>query len=251
MYNDFINLQGELLMDELKCPICGEPTYLCFGNPRKDRLCKLHGAMQNQGLIEQCPDCGKWHKTDEACECKQTKQPESEPEKQDNGSKCIICEQPSYGYWFCKKCHLKYKNKAIVLKITNCKEIEILDSGYESKITCEDGHPVKSQQEAMIDDYLYRHNIKHTYEKPYPIDDNPEHDLHPDFYLPELDVYIEHFGVSGSKNYEESKEYKLKIYKKDGITLIVTSGRDISNLSANLERKLKFFKKGEINYLDE
>ena len=64
-------------MDELKCPICGEPTYLVYGkNPRKDRLCKTHGTMANKGLIEQCPDCGKWHKANETCDCKQTKKPE-------------------------------------------------------------------------------------------------------------------------------------------------------------------------------
>lgn len=129
--------------------------------------------------------------------------------------------------------------------------MEILESGYESKITCDDGHPVKSQQEAMIDNYLFGHNIRHVYEKPFPIDGNPEHDLHPDFYLPELDIYIEHFGITGNKRYEETKEYKLPHYKKAGITLICTTGKDISNLSANLERKLKFCEKGKINYLDE
>lgn len=129
--------------------------------------------------------------------------------------------------------------------------MEILESGYESKITCDDGHPVKSQQEAMIDNYLFGHNIRHVYEKPFPIDGNPEHDLHPDFYLPELDIYIEHFGITGNKRYEETKEYKLPHYKKAGITLICTTGKDISNLSANLERKLKFCEKRKINYLDE
>lgn len=129
--------------------------------------------------------------------------------------------------------------------------MEVLESGYENKITCDDGHPVKSQQEAMIDNYLFGKNIKHIYEKPFPIDGNPEHDLHPDFYLPELDIYIEHFGITGNKNYEDTKDYKLSIYKKAGITLICTSSEDINNLSANLERKLKFYNKGTINYLDE
>ena len=161
------------------------------------------------------------------------------------------CGAPCNGYFFCKKCYYKYRNKSVILKITNCSEVEILESGYESKITCDDGHPVKSQQEAMIDNYLFGHNIRHVYEKPFPIDGNPEHDLHPDFYLPELDIYIEHFGITGNKRYEETKEYKLPHYKKAGITLICTTGKDISNLSANLERKLKFCEKGKINYLDE
>ena len=75
-------------MDELKCPICGEPTYVYFGNARKDKLCKTHGTMANKGLIEQCPDCGKWHKADEDCECKKTTM--HEKEKQDKELTCIL-----------------------------------------------------------------------------------------------------------------------------------------------------------------
>lgn len=232
---------------EIICPICGEPTNVYMGNARKDRLCRKHGKMANAGEIEQCPDCGKWHNTNEICDCKK--------QKDDNeriiGKNCLDCGAPCNGYFFCKKCYYKYRNKSVILKITNCSEIEILESGYESKITCDDGHPVKSQQEAMIDNYLFGHNIRHIYEKPFPIDENSEHDLHPDFYLPELDIYIEHFGITGNKKYEETKEYKLPLYRKAGITLICTTGKDINNLSANLERKLKFYKKGEINYLDE
>ena len=58
------------MKDDLICPICGEPTFIYYGNPRKDRLCAKHGQMAKAGEIEQCPDCGKWHKTDKPCECK-------------------------------------------------------------------------------------------------------------------------------------------------------------------------------------
>lgn len=238
-------------MDELKCPICGEPTYLVYGkNPRKDRLCAKHGKMANSGEIAQCPDCGNWHNADEDCDCQFEYDGISNDKDRIIGENCLDCGAPSYGYFFCKKCYYKYRNKSVILKITNCTEVEILESGYQSKITCDDGHPVKSQQEAMIDNYLFNKGIPHIYEKPFPIDGNSEHDLHPDFYLPEQDIYIEHFGLTGNKKYEETKEYKLPLYKNAGITLICTTGKDINNLSANLERKLKFYKKGEINYLD-
>lgn len=233
--------------DNLVCPICGELTYIYFGNPRKDRLCAKHGQMANKGEIEQCPDCGEWHKTNEKCDCQMDN---DYFDKHFEDSECIICGKPSNGYLFCKKCYYKYRNKSVILKITNCSQIEILESGYESKIICADGHHVKSQQEAMIDNYLFEHNIKHIYENPFSIDENPEHDLHPDFYLPDLDIYIEHFGMTGNNKYEETKEYKLPIYEKAGITLIITEGKDINNLNANLTRKLKFYKKGEINYLE-
>lgn len=242
------------MKEELICPICGEPTSVYMGNARKDRLCRKHGKLANIGEIEQCPDCGTWHESNKACVC--MKSNKYELDSNDNkdkiiGENCLDCGQPCYGYFFCKKCYLKYRNKSVILKITNCFDVEILESGYENKITCDDGHPVKSQQEAMIDNYLFGKGIKHVYEKPFPIDEKPEHDLHPDFYLPELDIYIEHFGITGNKRYEETKEYKLPLYKKAGITLICTTGKDINNLSANLERKLKFYRKGEINYLEE
>ncbi len=167
------------------------------------------------------------------------------------GEDCLACGDYSFGYMFCKKCYYKYRNKSVLLKITNCSEVEMLKSDYENNIKCDDGHLVKSQQEALIDNYLYSHNIRHAYEKEIHIDNNPEHSLHPDFYLPDLDIYIEHFGIAGNQKYEEMKQYKIPLYKKSGITLICTTNKDINNLSANLERKLKFFKKGKINYLDE
>lgn len=237
----------------LTCPICGEPTSAFMGKARKDRLCRKHGQLAKNGKIVQCPDCGNWHNAGETCNCKEKNSPKGQAEDKGIfiGKNCLVCGAPSNGYNFCKKCYYKYRNKSVILKITNCCEVEILDSGYESKITCDDGHPVKSQQEAMIDNYLFGHNIKHIYEKPFPIDDNPEHDLHPDFYLPDSDIYIEHLGITENKKYEETKEYKLPFYRKAKITLICTNGKDINNLSANLERKLKFYKKGEINFLEE
>lgn len=87
-------------MDELKCPICGEPTYLFYGkNPRKDRLCAEHGAMANKGLIEQCPDCKKWHKADENCECKAIKT------SSDNQAICPICGKPTTNKEVCNDCY--------------------------------------------------------------------------------------------------------------------------------------------------
>lgn len=91
-------------MDELKCPICGEPTYVYFGNARKDKLCKTHGTMANKGLIEQCPDCGKWHKANETCDCKQEKQLPKKTNIQSENTKCPICGKNSNGQEICKNC---------------------------------------------------------------------------------------------------------------------------------------------------
>ena len=45
----------------------------------------------------------------------------------------------------------------------------------------------------------------------------------------------------------KSKNYKMKIYKDLKITLICLEEKDIMDISASLSRKLKFYKKGQIN----
>lgn len=231
--------------NELKCPICGKPTYKKFGNPRKDCLCAEHGMLANKGEIEQCPDCGKWNRTGEQCDCHK---PATESKSED--LTCIICGEPRKPeFHFCTECWKKYHSKTVYIKIKNCKTGEPLGAEYESDLVCEDGHVVKSEPERAIDDWLFRNGIWHIYEKSYPIDDKPEHDLHPDWCLPKyitdergnpLDVYIEYWGIEGSAKYDKIKNYKMPFYEKDKITLININGeQDRKNISATLERKIK------------
>ena len=46
--------------ENLICPICGKPTSVWYGNARKDKLCREHAQQLKEGVIEQCPDCGKY-----------------------------------------------------------------------------------------------------------------------------------------------------------------------------------------------
>ena len=46
-------------MEELKCPICGKETANIYGKYNRFGLCKEHSKQQKDGLIEQCPDCGR------------------------------------------------------------------------------------------------------------------------------------------------------------------------------------------------
>lgn len=96
---------------EKVCPICGAPTYLVYGHPRKDGLCYKHGNMANFKQIEQCPDCGKWHETNKPCECKKPKKIEKVTEtNSDNESTCIVCGEPSKGKLQCHNCYSETKN---------------------------------------------------------------------------------------------------------------------------------------------
>ncbi len=228
------------------CPICGNPTSSYMGNERKDKLCRTHANEFKEGLIAFCAKCNTWHKTNESCSCENKV---IDISMQDT---CLICGEESNGYHFCKSCYNKYNKKEIVLRINKCIDAEILDSQYSNnKIISEDGHVLKSKDEARIDDYLYHHKIQHRYEKEY-CPNNPEYEpIKPDWILPDYkdlgDVYIEYWGIENNKKYNEEKDYKMKIYKEDKVTLICLYPKDTTNLSETLEMKLKRCKKGEIN----
>lgn len=254
------------------CVICGKPSGIY-------PLCREHLQLKNEGKVIKCEDCGTWHYANRACpncnkntkarkeESKHAKSDEIElfptrktsntsfviEEEPNDMAKCIACgDETEPNHWFCKKCYHLYKNKALILKITDCTRVEILDESYEGTYTCEDGHVVKSKSEMAIDNYLFQKHISHSYEPAFPIDEDPKHDLHPDFYLPETDVYIEHWGFDETnRKYTETKKYKLPFYEREKITMICTTEKDMKNITAALDRKLKYKEVGKINFLDD
>lgn len=253
--------------NELKCPICGEPTNVYMGKARKDRLCYKHGKMAKAGEIEQCPDCNKWNDKDVVCECKKIVKEINLEQKnnviiinQENKSKCITCGKKIDGLLFCSDCYKKYKNKELLFKITNCSSVELLDEDYEGKFTCKDGHIVKSKSERDIDNFLFENDIQHAYEKDLPYGATEKEILHPDFFLKDYlgkgkHVYIEHWGYNENNiHYTKTKKFKMPIYEKLGITLICTYEKsDSGKIDAVLERKLnkQFIKENQINYKEE
>lgn len=244
------------MSEKFTCPICGEPTYLHYGNPRPDRLCKKHGLLLHEKKIEQCPDCSAWITAGETCKCKEES---SKNIIVDKVIRCITCGYESEGKLFCKKCYAKYNKKEILIKIKNCREIVPLDDFYEGYFECDDGHVVKSMAERDIDDYLFSKNIKHGYEIPLHLTDEKGNKvtLHPDFCIFDESgnplYYIEYWGYDDTnRDYTKTKKYKLPLYKKAGITLInINAKTDMRNLKTNLQYKLANFKKGEINFLEE
>ena len=105
-----------------------------------------------------------------------------------------------------------------------------------------DGHIVKSKSEREIDNFLNQYKIRHYYEHELSIDDNPEHSIHPDFYLPDLDVYIEHWGKD--KYYgdypfidNEVAEYIVE-HKKKGVGLDTIGLDPIRDINLTLHKML-------------
>ena len=109
---------------------------------------------------------------------------------------------------------------------------------------------VKSISERDIGNFLILHNIQFEYEPLVEWVDESEEDkeYHPDFYLPEYDVYIEHWGLNKDKQvpdwftitteeYLELREWKLEQFERYNKKLIETW--DYERLSEDLIPKLK------------
>ncbi len=239
------------------CPICDNRTRVYMGNARKDGLCGKHADMLKNGEII-VTEKGMFleAKTNKILN-KDYKEEnlDNEKEYQNGIVKCIGCgTYTKNGHLFCIDCYKKYKDKQLLVKITKCCEVHILDESYEGVYKCKDGHIVKSKSEREIDNYLFDHNIPHAYEKVVSIDGDSKHDLHPDFCLPNFlgngkDVYIEHWGFnSNNRDYFQSKKYKIGKYKELKLTIICTDETDMNDPEAALNRKLKNFEFDKINF---
>ena len=190
--------------EKFVCPICGEPTRVYMGNARKDRLCGKHADMLKAGELV----------LDKNGKFVIPKEEREETHRSENTSDllCIICGEPSNGKHFCLKCYNKYKDHSVDIRITNCKDVQVLDEYGNLTIECDDGRRVRSRAEALISNFLYNNKIRSVYEKTIYYKENGEDKtLHPDFYLPDFEVYIEYNEIK-KKSYLKSKEYTKKIY---------------------------------------
>ncbi len=102
---------------------------------------------------------------------------------------------------------------------------------------CEDGHRVRSQGEKIIDDWLYRHSVRHGYEQIVPIPGR----LIPDFVVynrKDDPIYIEYWGLSGDAEYEERRLHKSKLYAQYKLPVLELYPGDIPIIESALPRKL-------------
>ena len=120
---------------------------------------------------------------------------------------------------------------------------------------------VKSYGEMEIANFLYQNGIKYIYEKPYEVDTRTyaHSQYHPDFYLPDYNVYIEYFGInkkgevpkyfkgrdgkSATQLYSESMTWKRQTHKTNNTNMIECFAYEKldGNLLDELKRKLEDF----------
>lgn len=96
-----------------------------------------------------------------------------------------------------------------------------------SKLITLAGERVKSQEELLIANFLFLKGVLYDYEKPYPKPyerDPGRKEYRPDFYLPDYDIYLEHYGVDengepapwwskiAKENYKAGMEWKRHLH---------------------------------------
>lgn len=125
---------------------------------------------------------------------------------------------------------------------------KIQDSQKEEIKRTKDGHYVKSDPEALIDDILYEQRIVHCYEKKVPINID-EQAMYADWFIPILNnrqgIYIEYWGMK-TREYLANKERKLTTYKAHNIPLISIEKDDYKDQQGLTDRLII-----EINTLAE
>lgn len=109
---------------------------------------------------------------------------------------------------------------------------------------------VKSRGEQMLANWFFYQGVEYQYERPYAIRTaDAEHQQYaPDFYLPQADVWLEHWALDengkapvGFDGYEESMRWKKEVHRKHGTVLLETSYGQLWNGQAfsYLEKRLR------------
>jgi len=105
-------------------------------------------------------------------------------------------------------------------------------------IEARDGTVVQSDGERRIAEWLSAHGIAYRYDAKFRI--IGEFQIRPDFYLPELDVYVEYWGMD-TPQYKMSMYKKQTLYQQEGKRLISIYPADLPRVGALLTAKLELF----------
>lgn len=137
--------------------------------------------------------------------------------------------QQAFQRVFCDKCF-----DEIFLERRNFEtQVEI-----NKTIEARDGTVVQSEGERKIAEWLTAHGLAYRYDAKFRM--IAEFQIRPDFYLPELDVYIEYWGMD-TPQYKMSMYKKQMLYQQEGKRLISVYPKDLPVLDSLLTSKLNLF----------
>ncbi|MBA4388376.1 MAG: hypothetical protein C0404_10370 [Verrucomicrobia bacterium] len=137
--------------------------------------------------------------------------------------------QKAFQRTFCDKCfdetYLKRRNFDTKVELNKT-------------IPVSDGTLVQSDGERIIAEWLTAHGIAYRYDERFRILEG--HAIRPDFYLPELDVYIEYWGMD-TADYKIGMLKKQQLYQQEGKRLVSLYWKDKPKLAELLAQKLAMF----------
>ncbi|MCG3683864.1 UvrD-helicase domain-containing protein [Aliarcobacter butzleri] len=115
-----------------------------------------------------------------------------------------------------------------------------------------EGSLVRSSEELTISNYLTLNSISHEYEPDYKYNTATidRRQYKPDFYLPDYDIYIEHFGINkegktapyiDSQKYNDDMEWKINLHEEKNTILVQTFSHEMTDgvLLSTLKEKLE------------
>ncbi|MCL2556337.1 MAG: hypothetical protein FWE03_04905, partial [Firmicutes bacterium] len=168
-----------------------------------------------------------------------------------NQKKCKVCALPTNSKFdICFKCYSKKQTDApLNTKDTKKPFIKACfnDTDFrkfnQANIQAEDGHYVRSRAEVIIDNWLFRNNYRHIYEKRVIMESDLDAVVICDFYLPDNDIYLEFWGLENDPKYEERKAQKIKMYNENKLARIDLYATDVDRpddlLAIKIKKKVK------------
>ncbi len=130
-------------------------------------------------------------------------------------------------------------NKSLFWRTTKGREL-LNRLQFARTVTTLSGLKVRTKSEKRIADFLYKQGVVFEYEKELMFNGRK---YIPDFYLPEMNLYIEFFGWSHIPNYQNRVEEKMKVYKENSIDCIYLFHKGSKDLEKILENELQRFRK--------
>ncbi len=112
---------------------------------------------------------------------------------------------------------------------------KILDT--DAKFKTKTGHLVRNKAEKMIANFIFDNNLMFQYNMAVSWADKD--DFKAAFYIPKLDLYLEHFKFDYIKSYQKLMNWKIKQYGKHKKKIVYTISEDEKNIEEALKIKLK------------
>ena len=116
-------------------------------------------------------------------------------------------------------------------------EILLRESSMEPVFKTKTGHMVRSRAEKSIANFLYDNNLIFQYNNVATWADKD--DFRSLFYVPKLELYIEHFSFDYLKEYQKIMKAKIREYEKHKKKHVYTASQDEANIEEALKVKLK------------